>query len=48
MGLGSSKCYSYSFHPMSVKPYEDIGYHDGIQALTFLANGSSFKKIVVL
>ena len=49
MGLKISKRYfSYSFHPMSVKLYEDIGYHGGIQAVTFLGNQPSFKKIVAL
>ena len=33
MGLEMSKRYSYSFHPMSAKLYEDIGYHGGIQAM---------------
>ena len=33
MGLELSKrCSSYSFHLMSAKRYEDIGYHGGIQA----------------
>ena len=31
MGLEISKCYSYSFHPISAKRY-DTGYHGGIQA----------------
>ena len=39
MGLEISKRYSsYSFHSISAKPYEDIGYHSGIQAVTFLGN----------
>ncbi len=38
MGLEISKCYSYSFHLMSIKCYEDIGYHGGIQAVTFVSN----------
>ncbi len=28
---------------MSAKLYEDIGYHDRIQAVTFLGNRASFK-----
>ncbi len=48
MGLEISKCYSYSFHPMSIKLHEDIGYHWGIQAVTFLGNRRSSKKIVAL
>ena len=36
----------YSFHLISPKFYEDIGYHDGIQAVTFFGNQPSFKKIV--
>ena len=36
MGLEISKRYSYySFHLMSAKLYEDIGCHDGTQAVTF-------------
>ncbi len=31
-----------SFHPMSAKLYEDIGYHGGIQAVTFLGSRLSF------
>ncbi len=39
MGLEISKHYSsYSFHSMSVKFYEVIGYHGGIQAVTILGN----------
>ncbi len=48
VGLEISKRYSYSFHPKSAKLYEDIDYHGGIQANTFLGNLRSFKKIVVL
>ncbi len=49
MALEISKRYSYySFHPMSVNLYEDIGYHGGIQAITFLGNRPSFKNFVVL
>ena len=44
MGLEISKRFSsYSFHMMSVKLYEEITYHDGIQAITFLGNQPSFK-----
>ncbi len=32
MALEISKRYFYSFHPMSAKLYEDIGYQWGIQA----------------
>ncbi len=45
MGLEVSKDYSYSFHLMSVKLYEDIGYHGGIQALAFLGNRPRFKIV---
>ncbi len=49
MGLEISKCYSpYSFDPMSAKLYDDIGYHGGIQAITFLGNWPSFKTFVTL
>ncbi len=41
MGLEISKRYSCSFHPMSDKLYEDIGYHGGIQAITFLGDRPS-------
>ncbi len=42
--LEISKLYpSYSFHPMSAKLYEDIGYHGGIQAITFLGNQPNFN-----
>ena len=45
MGLEILKRYSsYSFCPMSVKRYEDIGYYGGIQAVTFLGNWPSFTK----
>ncbi len=49
MGLEISKRYfSYSFHPMSAKLYEDIGDHGGIQAVTFLGNQPSYKHFVTL
>ncbi len=49
MGLEISKrFYSYSFHLMSVKLYEDVGYRGGIQAITFLGNRPSLKKNVAL
>ncbi len=49
MGLEISKRYSIlQFHPMSAKLYEDIGYHGGTQAITFLGNQLSFKKFVAL
>ncbi len=48
MGLEISKRYSYSFHLMSVKLCENIGYHGGIQAITFLGNRPSFKNFVAL
>ncbi len=38
MGQKISKYY-YSFHPVSAKLYEDIGYHGGTQAITFIAMG---------
>ena len=45
MALEFSKRYSsYSFHPMSVKRYEDIGYYGGIQGITFLGNRPFFLK----
>ena len=34
---------SLSFHPISAQRYEDIDYHGGIQALTFLGNRPSLK-----
>ncbi len=34
----SKRCSSYSFHLMSAHGSEDIGYHEGIQAVTFLSN----------
>ncbi len=44
MGLKILKYDSYSFHPTSVKLYEDIAYHDGVQAttITFLGNRANF------
>ena len=49
MGLELSKRYSsYCFDLMSAKLYEDIGYHSGIQAVTFLGNQPSFKNFVAL
>ncbi len=48
MGQYFQKCYSYNFHPMSAKLYEDIGYDGGIRAVTFLANRPSVKNIVAL
>ena len=49
MGLEISKRFSsYSFHLMSAKLYEDISYHGGIQAITFLGNWPSFKNVVAL
>ncbi len=49
MGLEISKRYScYSFHPMLLKLYEDIGYHGRIQAVTFLFNRPNLKKNVAL
>ncbi len=45
MGVKISKCYSfYSFHLMLAKICEDINYHGGIQAITFLGNQPSFKN----
>ncbi len=49
MGLGISKRYSsYSFHPMSLKPYEDIGYHGRIQPVTFLDKRPNLNENVAL
>ncbi len=46
MGLEISKRYSScNFHLMSVKLYENIGYHGGIQAVTFLGNRPSFTNL---
>ena len=43
--LEISKCYtSYTFHPISVKLFEHIGYHSGIQEITFLGNRPNFEK----
>ena len=48
MGLEISKHYSYySFHLMSDKLYQDIGYHGGTQTITFVANRPS-KNFVIL
>ncbi len=47
MGLQMSKRYSYSFQTMSAK-FHDVGYHGGIQAITFLGNRPSFKNFVAL
>ncbi len=49
MGLEISKSYSsHSFHLMSAKLYEDLGYHARIQAVTFLGNRLCFKNFVAL
>ncbi len=48
MGLEISKRYSYSFHLMLAKLYEDIGYHAGIHAIAFLGNRPSFKIFLAL
>ena len=45
MGLDIPKHNSYIFHPMSAKLHEDIGYHGGIQAITFLGNRPRFKNL---
>ena len=42
MGPEISKHLSYSFHPMSTKLCEDIGYH----GVTSLGNWPSFKSFV--
>ena len=44
MRLEISKSYSYSFHLISSKLYGDIGYHGGIQAITFLDNMGQVLK----
>ncbi len=36
MRLEVSKRYSYSFHKMLAKLYEDIGYHGEMQVVIFL------------
>ena len=46
-GLEISKGYSYSFHLISSKLYEDSGYNGGIQSITFLGNWPSLKHFVV-
>ncbi len=38
----------YSFHLVSTKVDEDIGHHDGIQSVTFLGDGQTFKNLVAL
>ena len=43
MGLEISKCYSYSFHSMSAKLYEDIGYRGEYRPLLFLAVAQVLK-----
>ncbi len=49
MVMEISKCYSlYSFHQIPVNHHEDIAYRGGIQAVTFLGNQSSLKKILAL
>ncbi len=48
MGLGIAKRYSNGFDPISVKLYENIGYHGGTQAVTFLGNRPSLKKCDIL
>ncbi len=47
-GLQISKRYpSYSFHLISAKLYEDIGYHGVIQAANFLDTQSTFTTFMV-
>ena len=49
MGLEISERYSsYTFHLMSVKLHEDIGYHGGMHTINFLGNRPSFKNSVAL
>ena len=43
MELEISKRYFYIFHLLSVKRYEGIGYHGGIQATAFLAISQVLK-----
>ncbi len=38
----SKRYFSYSFHQMSIKVNQGIGYHGGIQAISFLGNRLSF------
>ncbi len=46
MGLEISRRYSsYNFHLISAKPYEDIGKHGGIQAITFRDNRPILKLL---
>ena len=43
--LRFSKGYcSNSFHPVSIKLHEYIGYHGGMHAVGFLVNAPSFNK----
>ena len=48
MGLEISKRYSYNFHPIPAKFYEDIGYHGGTQVITFLGISRIFEHFVAL
>ena len=48
MGLEISKRYSYSFHPMSAKVYEDIGYHAGIQATLYYISWQISQVLKIL
>ncbi len=50
MGLEISKRYSsyYGFHLVSAKFHEDIGYHGGIQSVSFLVSRPRCKKVEFL
>ena len=43
-GLRISKCYSYSFYPISAQRGEDIGNYLGLQSVAFLGSRPSLKK----
>ncbi len=48
MGFEISKRYSYSFHLLLDKLYENISYHRRIQAIIFLGDRPHFTKFMVL
>ncbi len=49
MGLEICKHYfSYSFHLISTKLYEDLDCHNGIQAVTFIGSRPSLKVCATL
>ncbi len=48
MGWKFQKATATVFRPVSIEHHEDIGYHGGIRAVTFLGNRPSFKTFVAL